>query len=198
MTATRYRAAAILLTLFIVAAASRAPAQGRSRAPADPASLLLSRNIFDPTRSPRRAPERGPIAPPVAPPRVRMLVLTGSLVYPGKAVAFFSGSEPEYNRVIGPEETVGPWTVRKVSTTGVELAREDEVVDLPVGRQLVQREAEPWALADAAAPQPAPPSYRSPSSPTRGRNPETPAAGDGGDSDVMRRLMERRQRELSR
>ena len=155
----------------------------------DPIALLVSRNIFDPARAAPRAPDAAPPPQPVEPPRVRTLALTGSLVYPGKTIAFFSGSEPAFNRVVAPEESIGPWTVRTITTTSAELAGDDQVFTLPVGRQLTQLGDQPWAVADLGAARPTAPTTTTPQA-------TTPPA-DGGADDVMRRLLERRQKELS-
>lgn len=162
--------------------------------PEDAVAFLLSRNIFDPNRSPIREKEPAPrLRPVVTPPRVRTLVLTGSLVYPDKTLAFFSGSEPAYNRVIGPDETVGPWTVRRISTTRVELADGDEQVTLSVGRQLTQRGEEPWAVAVRSAP----PRIAGSGATSTALEPDGSSPAADEPSDIMKRLMERRQKELS-
>jgi hypothetical protein len=155
----------------------------------DPIAFLLARNIFDPGRAAPRARDAAPPPPRVEPPPVRTLALTGSLVYPGKTIAIFSGSEPAFNGVVAPEESIGPWTVRDITTRSAELAGDEQVFTLPVGRQLTQVGDQPWAIADLAAARPATPTSTTPQ--------ETTPPAAGGADDVMKRMLERRQKELS-
>jgi hypothetical protein len=151
--------------------------------------LIQSRNLFDPDRRASRVREEAPqVAAQV---RVESLVLTGTMVYEGRAFAFFSGSTPEYRQVLGPGSAIAGFDLVAITTTRVELERDGEHVVLPIGGRL-KREGEGNWIASAAA-----------DGPVAGQEPAASGQTVAGTtatsdmSDVMKRMMERRAQQVT-
>jgi hypothetical protein len=198
------------------------------------------RNIFDPTRRTDPLAEAPPRPVTSTNGRPAYIALTGTMLRPERSLAFFTGTVPDANRVIGPGETIAGYTVRSLSIAGAELDREGKAVTLPVGRQL-SLEGDRAGTIQNFSPEAAPPANHSPSPPpyppsssqspglsmsgsSRGSSSERERDRDrdkdrdrrdrdrGSDDksnsssgkssksseDILRKLMERRQKELSK
>jgi hypothetical protein len=166
----------------------------------DAYSIVRTRNIFDPLRNPFSAV----IA--VARPRiiaqqprrtVDFVTLTGIMVNNGKAFAFFSGSRPDYDKVMPANGDIAGAKLTKITPTSVEVNRGGKVIDIPVGQTMTFDSSTPGATlaspADAA-------SFSAPAAaavaPPPGTLPQTTTPLPGNLDDVMRRMMERRQQHL--
>ncbi len=178
-----------LVTLAIPWAHGQAP-QGY-----DAFSLVRTRNIFDPNRRPARN-EPPPEARPPSGTRSRpsSFTLTGTMVAEGRALAFFSGSRSEYSKVIPVGETVAGYKVVTISPNQAELEREGKRVMLAVGHRFqiegVTDEASGPETAGPDAPPPAVPG------PNAAATPAPAATNDK--AEILRRMMERRQKEMSK
>ncbi len=157
--------------------------------------LLRARNIFDPERRSIK-PDSPPRVPTPSGPRVTYAALTGTMVTESKSLAFFSGSPSEYNRVLGPGETIANAKITRVTTTGVELERDGNPIVIAVGQQLPLSGSEPPSSAVAPNAPPPPASPVSPQSLAAGTPPAAP--NPGAQSDVLKRMMERRRQETSK
>lgn len=154
--------------------------------------LLRSRNIFDPNRTPRAAPT-GPVTR-TTPDYLR---LTGTLISDGRYLAFFSGSREDFRQVVTLEESVGGLTVTGITQDHVEMTHGDQPVKLTIGSSYLIAEAR--LAGDDDLPQ-------NSSGPTDSAGEEetspTPSASGSAEnpneSDVLRRMRERRQQEISR
>jgi hypothetical protein len=152
--------------------------------------LVQSRNLFDPDRRPPRP--QNTVRETTSPARSESLVLTGTLVQPTQALAFFGGSQPEHRQVRSIEEEVAGYTLVSITTAHVELEREGERLRLPVGQGLRREGEGPWEITtDVRRPDAA--SSSTPRAETQGGG-----ASEDAPSDVMKRLMQRRQQEVSR
>ena len=160
-------------------------------------SAMRLRNIFDPNRKPVRTDSNTP-APPS---KVRAaLTLTGTLVTEKKALAFFSGTGGEPGKVLGIDQAIGEFTITSIAPSQVGLERKGQPLVLSVGKSLpLEGSSETSAVLEntpvvgvpetpAPAPQ-LPPSAPSPTSNTDA-NPDR--------SEILRRMMERRQKEMSK
>lgn len=192
--------------LVFLAAASTLPVCGAQEdVSMEDFPVMLQRNIFDPTRRPNQVPER-PAEPPERPPeplRRETLSLTGSFVRPDSSFAFFSSSNPDLSRVVSPEDQLGDFVVTDITTTNVVLRAETNQWSVRVGRMLTRQGDGPWTDSGEASPEI--------EAPTGAASVGTPAGTDtdsdgstSGDppaegemSDLMKRLMERRQQELA-
>ncbi|MHA3774412.1 hypothetical protein ACXR0O_23035 [Verrucomicrobiota bacterium sgz303538] len=190
-----------LCAMFITTAAVNAQApQGKGY---DGFKGIRTRNIFDPDR-------RGPrieSAPQQSAPRSRRdyLALTGTMVTSGKTLAFFTGSRSDYNRVIAVKDKIADYTVTSIDSAQVNLEYDGKPLSMEVGKQLSldgsgtvsaissnSTEAESAPSSSSSLPSTSTPGA-APSSPT-----SAPAGVPGDKSEILRRMMERRQQETSK
>ena len=165
--------------------------------------LVLSRNVFDPER---RALPRRELGQRSSVPQgmVRSSVtLTGTMVTPSKSLAFFSSSRPGYNKVASVNEQVGDFKVLEIAPNEVMLEQAGQKVPLSIGKQLPLAGADPappdatgTAVPGAAPAPPVPgvPGAAAPISPITSAPPGAPVSKE----ETLRRMMERRQKEMSR
>jgi hypothetical protein len=168
---------------------AQAPASGQGF---EAYHIVETRNIFDPERQPMVAG---------APPRVieqphratDFIMLTGVMVNDGKALAFFSGSQPDYDKVTPINGEIAGGKVTRIAPGGIEVDRAGRKIVVAVGQTV------PFDNSAPAAPPPdAATVSNAPAASTTGTAdipPPTPAL-PGNLSEVMRRMMERRQHEL--
>jgi hypothetical protein len=187
---------ALLATRLVAADPAPAPAVSTSAPPTRPPTrgstsfeafrLISERNIFDPYRTGRsnRTDE--------APPRPDTVTLVGTMDYDKGPHAFFDGSAPAYRKALRTGDTIADYTVTGITHDSVELTQAGTKLTLAIGQQLRRPPGGTWSVApadtvrrEADAP---PAASDSTTSPT----PATPAAS----SDVVKRLMEQRQKQL--
>jgi hypothetical protein len=161
--------------------------------------LVKARNIFDPDR---RGMPSAQAARPAAAPRTNFINLTGTMVADGKMLAFFAGSRSEYSKVISTGDSIADFKVTGITNTHVVLDHAGKQITVPVG-QAVPLEGSSAAVAppdkDAPAPPPEEPGPNGPASNASEATEPKPASSPGGDqNEVLRRMMERRAKELSK
>lgn len=161
----------------------------------DAFSLVRTRNIFD---SNRRAARNEP--PPdsrssVGAPRPSSFTLTGTMVAEGRSLAFFSGSRSEYSKVIPVGEVVAGYKVVAITPMQAELERDGKRMVLAVGHRFQiegssDEPSGPETSGPEASPAPTPPDPNAAA---------TPAPAPTSDkTEILRRMMERRQKEMSK
>ena len=170
-----------ILAMTAGLAAADAPEQ---RPPYTTFRLVRTRNIFDPDRKPMEL-QAGPVAPPSAPPATAAdyVALTGTLVTGDKSFAFFTGSRSEFNAVLAVSGTVANITVTKITPAHVEVKRGGNPIVIAVGQQLDLNSSTPVATVVMPVSEPSP-------GPATGQAPEQ--------ENLIRRMMERRQKEISK
>jgi hypothetical protein len=167
---------------------------------------VRSRNIFDPQRRAMRTESTTTTVVTTAR-RPSFIALTGAMVTDDRALAFFSGSPSDYNKVLRAGESIADFKVATVNPKGVELARDGKTIALNVGQQI--------PLEGANAGVPTAMSFESNAAPPSGSNafssssagsgssssssPGAPSNSVGGDkNEILRRMMERREKEGSK
>ncbi len=198
------------LTAFVLAALSAGTFATDPVAPPaagfDAFRLARTRNIFDPER--RAIVTENALRPATAS-RPDSIALTGTMVTPGKQLAFFTGSRSDFNKVIGVRDKIADCTITGISSTHIDLERGGKALVLVVGKQLAldATGAISAALATplAAPGDPAPSDSGAsatalstpPPPPAEGAAPPAPAPA-GDKAEVLRRMMERRNKEMSK
>jgi hypothetical protein len=145
--------------------------------------LITERNIFDPNRQPHKGGERPPSKAQDS------FSLVGTMSYDKGDFAFFDGNSSDYKKVLKPDETIAGYKVVSISADSVKLERESKDLELPVGSQLRRQDDGTWvqsAHTDTYA-----------ASSSSSGSSQTDAAPGGGDNDVLKRLMQRREKENS-
>ena len=155
--------------------------------------LVRTRNIFDPNRQSMR-----PDAPrSESRPQSNYLALTGTMVTEGKSLAFFSGSAADSSKVAGVGETIGSYKIKTIAAQQVELEKDGQPVTLPIGRQLTLEGTVTVRVPNDAVAAPQDSASGSPNvSSTPGALPAA-SPPSGNKDDVLRRMMEKRAKELS-
>jgi hypothetical protein len=171
----------------------QANGQSGERKGYDAFRLVRTRNIFDPNRvasRPEPTRERSSNTP-----RSRGLSLTGTMVTDGKSLAFFGGSRGEGGKVLSVGEKVSDFHVKTITPVQVELEKDGKVTTLLVGRQLAV-DGGGGSGGDEAPEAPEPEGQPSgKSAPTEG----SPAPAPSNDkNEILRRMMERRQQQMSK
>lgn len=158
--------------------------------------VIVERNIFAARRS-GRVTGRGTAGRQTsAPRRTEYFVLVGTLEYGQKKVAFFDGSDPGYRKAVREGETLAGFRLDSVGYKSVRLEASNNVVELQVGWSMRKNAADEWELsreiADAGGRREV---ISTASGGSVGVNTQS-AQASGAASDVLRRLMERREQEM--
>lgn len=170
-----------------------APASGTNAGPASldysAFNIIVERNIFDPNRYPRQA------RPPTRPPsRVDSLTLVGTMSYEKGDFAFFDGTSADYKKALKLTDLIAGYKLAAIAPTGVTLASGTNEVRLNVGMQLRREENGPWQVSGQRTSYLAASISSSHSTNAVAGGSQSPPA-DAADSDVIKRLMQRRQQE---
>ena len=151
--------------------------------------VIVDRNIFDPNRTPRRQGDRGPRTPPKS---IDFLTLVGTMSYEKGTFAFFDGTSSEYKKALKLSDGIAGYKVTNIAPNGVKLASGTNELNLSVGAQLRREENGPWLLSGQST------TYAATSASTNA-TPTTStgsnAASSSADSDIIKRLMQKREKE---
>lgn len=157
----------------------------------DAFSTVRTRNIFDPDRQPGVAAAAPQAVQTPPPSRSDYAALTGTLISADKTLAFFSGSRPEFSKVLPAGGEIAGATVIKITSSAIEVERDGKRITVAVGQTLPLDGTSQPTAAPASIP------VTTTSSPTATAPSTTSAPASGIDREaVMRRMMEKRQQEL--
>jgi hypothetical protein len=183
-------------------AAAPAPASGAGKVDFSSFQSIADRNIFNGSRSGQRfASSRGGSLRRSA--RVESFGLVGTLISEKGAVAFFDGSAAEYKKALKSGGSLAGFRIREVLPDGVWLEEGTNVLAMRVGAALRSEEGGPWRrAADGLASVSSAKSgaAESSESATAGTATEKSAVAASAQpsaetNDVLKRLMEKRQKE---
>lgn len=161
------------------------PAATPAGATFDSFRLVADRNIFDPNRVGRIT--RGTTEP--AAPRGDTISLVGTMQYTKGYFAFFDSPDPKYKKTLSVGGMVAEYTVKQIGPEGVQLERDGKPLPLRVNQQLRRPEGGEWSVSTIEVAVSSDPSASS-------ARPDSAAAIPAGASDVLKRLMEQRQKQL--
>ncbi|HWW02217.1 MAG TPA: hypothetical protein VNZ64_21125 [Candidatus Acidoferrum sp.] len=144
--------------------------------------MVAERNIFDPNRAPHNIVDR--------PQRktIESFSLVGTMSYEKGDFAFFDGPSSDYKKVLKASGTIAGYKVLAVLPDSVTLARATNELVLAVGAQLRRQDDGTWVQEAGAAAYDA-----SPAGSNSTAQPET--AASGAESDIIKRMMQRREKE---
>jgi hypothetical protein len=186
--------------------------------------MVRSRNIFDPDRSRdlvlassssssrfANGSQGGTPTPAIHAAATDYVMLTGILMTEDQTLAFFAGSQPDYNKVIALNGSIAGATITKITSSSIDVLRNGKAITVAVGQTV------PFDNNSAPGLPPAPPataavpeaagaatpvldpqavSAQVPLPAVTGGTPASPPPPSDV-SDAMRRMMERRQKELN-
>lgn len=159
--------------------------------------IVWERNIFDATRQQDHVPEepREPDEPPPPPPKEEQFYLLGTLITEYNSHAFFEGSSSEYKIVAAVGESIAGYQIVDIDTYRVILEKDGNALEVPIGSGMKRYDEGDWEPMDDIGPL-----VQSQPVPSPGNVKEEPSsdgtAPKGAPSDLLTRLMERRNQEL--
>jgi hypothetical protein len=151
---------------------------------------VSDRNIFNPNRTGRR--DRTVEEKPA---RLDVISLVGTMDSDRGLRAFFDGSDASYRKALRVGESVDKFKVTQISPNVVDLERDGKSVSMRVGQQLRRPEGADWSLigedvlrreAQARA-----------TAEAKG-DPSAPPVIPAGASEIEKRMIERRMKDLKR
>jgi hypothetical protein len=147
--------------------------------------LIVERNIFNQSRSPRAVRREAP--PARVAPKVQSLALVGTMSYAKGEFAFFDGTKPEYKKPVKTGEKIGGYEIKEITPASVKVANETQEFDLKVGQELRREDDGDWSLATSPRERPSGPLGET----------ESGSTGSGSEDEALKRLMEKRAKELN-
>lgn len=189
--------------------------------------FMRLRNIFDPTRlrDPATDSSSRPVVTS-SDSRAPFFALTGTLLRPEKVLGFFTGTGSDMNKVLGPGDSIAGYKILSVSIAGADLQKDGKTLNLPVGKQVplsgsVAGTVQPYFAPEMVPPPSSSSSSSSSSTPPPGAPPGPPPGGmppppptsssSSSNSDdrkkshgskspeeILRKMMERAQRERTK
>jgi hypothetical protein len=181
------------LALFVLATGCFAGAQSTndsSTADFSSFQVIVERNIFDPDRYPRqgRVSRRRDNGVPT-------FSLAGTMSYRKGMFAFFNGTSSDYQKALQESGTIAGYTVAKITFDSVQLQAVGKQIEMKVGSAMRQEDGS-WELAQPGEWTPASEADTSGENQNTNETPALTLPASGAASDVLKRLMERRQQEL--
>ena len=163
-------------------ASAGAPAAAGPAAPAgslEAFALVTERNIFNPNRTARTraAPEEKPV-------RTEEVALVGVVGFGTSTSAVFHSTDPRLKGEAAAGGQVGDFTVVAVSPSAVELRAGERTYTLAVAQRLTRAEGGEWTASAAPVPE------------ARSRTEAAPVEVPANASEVLKRLMKQREKQL--
>jgi hypothetical protein len=154
--------------------------------------IISDRNIFNSGRSGR--PSRSGGGEPSRQAKVDSFSLVGTLSYEKGWFAFFDGTGSEYKKVLKRDGAIAGYKVIDISPAQVKLKVDDKEIEMRVGTQMRRQDEGEWQLVAQTG------SYatasKGSSSPRRASSgSDADSASSGDESDVLKRMMQKREAE---
>lgn len=157
-------------------------------------NVISEKNIFDPNRSARVA--RTEREEPAGEPVVESFTLLGTMSYEKGQFAFFGGSKSDFKKVLKPADEIAGFTIAEIGADKVKLEDAGKAVELRVGMAMKRQDEGEWQTSrDAPRTE-----NRSRESGSRGSSSpaQTESTPSAEESDILKRLLERRQQEIQK
>lgn len=154
-------------------------------------AIINDRNIFSPTRT--RSVRRDENSDRPKTPQIDTLALVGTMSYAKGTFAFFDGSSGSYRKSAKIGEAVAGFTVTGITNTGASICLGTNIFHLNVGGRLRREDDGDWKVAESNT------AFETASTKTGAESKSEggdSAKGDGGESEILKRLLEKREKEL--
>ena len=118
-------------------------------------SMIYENNIFDPSRGSKKLlskPE--PSLPPKPVLKLEKITVTGSMVSNignstyAQRLIFIEGSKPEYYTTMTLGMKIEGFELTKIETSQIELSKNDKIIKLPIGKSITGNEEKEWIVLD--------------------------------------------------
>jgi hypothetical protein len=152
--------------------------------------VIAERNIFDPNRRGARS-----TTPRERPRSVDSFGLVGTMSYEKGTFAFFDGSSSSYRKALKQNDTIAGYRLETIDANQVRLAEGTNHFELHVGSQLRREDGGPWTVSRQVETFAASNSGASTPTTSTSTTSSSDSASSGGESDLLRKLRERREKE---
>jgi len=149
--------------------------------------IISERNIFNPNRIARRRRTNRPEAVADA------FSLVGTMSYAKGTFAFFDGTTSEYRKALTNAGTIAGYRVTDITPTSVKLTNGDKQLVMKIGAQMRREEKGSWQLV-ASSELPVETAENMESAPAETTETTSDSSSEG--NDVLKRLMQQREKEL--
>lgn len=172
-----------------------APASAGTPAASAPANsfeafgLIVERNIFNPNRTGRSAPVTA-----VKPLQVDEIALVGTMMSDQGLLAFFESADSSFRKTVRVGEAIAEYKVERITSGGVDLSRGNTPLTLMVAQRLRRVEGSDWIVDTSST------DVAQGTGLTAGRRavePGAPLEIPADASDVLKRLMKKREKQLN-
>ena len=123
------------------------------------------------------------------------LTLVGTMSYEKGTFAFFDGTSSEYKKALKLTDAIAGYKVTNIAPNSVKLASGTNELELSVGAQLRREEDGPWLLASQSTSYAATPASTSTNAAATTTATGSDTASGGAESDIIKKLMQRREKE---
>lgn len=164
--------------------------------------LIADRNIFNANRSGRRPASSTGSRPRQV--RVETFGLVGTMSYEKGDFAFFDGSSSQFRRVLKPSDSIAGYKIAAISGNGVKLEANGQEIQMKVGAQMRREDEGQWQLSarTESLGNGSSGEVAANSSASTGSNGSSAGADSGAPAgevnDVLKRLMQQREKEINR
>lgn len=182
------RTSCLLVLLFALSPlqAAESATNAASRFDFSAYRIIAERNIFNTNRSARVSRSNRPAEKPR---QVESLSLVGTLSYEKGSFAFFDGSRSDYRKACPIQGRIGEFTVQEIKPEGVKLTDSTNHYELTVGMAMRREDESPWRIMST--------SEASPPRRDEEANSSSSGASEGPTSEILRRLREKRAKEMN-
>lgn len=150
--------------------------------------IISERNIFNPNRSARSTRGERETERPV---RTESFALLGTMSYEKGRFAFFDGTSSEYRKALQTADTIAGYKIAEIAPNHVKLeSTNHQAIELRVGMQMKKQNEEEWQLSVRTE------SSQIATSPTTSSEKTNASSSVGEESDVLKKLMQKREEEL--
>ena len=157
--------------------------------------IITQRNIFDPNRQPGSG--QGRRIDPSRLARAEGFSLVGTLIDKRGELAFFSGSDAKYKKVLRVDGAIANYKVTEVAPDYVRLETDGNQIKMAVGMQMKKLDAGEWQLVDGTVALAK--ASEASGTDTKAEDASESGPSTGGSADaILKRLMQQREKELNK
>lgn len=182
---------AMFVAISTTASDNSAPTNSAGSSSFESFKIISERNIFNQNRSSRTARRDDSRSKPA--PVVHSLSLVGTMSFDKGTFAFFDGSRPEYKKPLKAGEKIAGYEIKEIKPNGVTIANDTNQFELKVGQQLRREDDAEWQIASAREAV----VTNAASSGPETENPSSSSGASGSEDEALKRLMEKRAKELN-
>ncbi|MCX7000771.1 MAG: hypothetical protein NT106_10840 [Candidatus Sumerlaeota bacterium] len=191
------RTCIIFITLLVAVLSLPVATEAADKSDFKDFKIVANRNIFDSERTPSQEGSPRPQAVPKDPPEEFRLV--GVMISGKDSTAFFDGSRSDYKGQWKRGDIIAGFKIRIIRTSGLLLEKDSRRMVMTVASVMKKNDQNRWELSKSAThvSKPPEPASSSPQDVKGGAKGEVKGSEAGG-GDILKKLMERRKKEVEK